>query len=160
MIRVKIIATGSLKEPFYKAAAAEYEKRLSRYVTLNIHEIPDQKAPETLSAAQRQDVLEQEGKRILKAIPQRAYCVALCIEGKRMDSEAFAQYLDAFASAGQSELCFIIGGSLGLSDSVLARADAKLSLSDMTMCHPLARIVLLEQIYRACRINAGAPYHK
>lgn len=159
-LHIKIAAVGGIREKFYKDAIAEYQKRISRYATLTIEEVPDQKAPERLSAAQQQAVLMQEGQRLLKILPPRAYCIALYIGGTRMDSLEFSDYLSSLAQNSPGGVCFILGGSLGLSAGVLERADAKLSLSDMTFCHPLARVALLEQIYRACRIQANAPYHK
>ncbi len=159
MIRAKIISAGRLKEPFYKAAAAEYAKRLSRYIKLTLGEVKDEKAPERLSASEADAVKRREGEALLSRIGAEDYVVALDLNAKQLSSEGFAALLNERAGE-RGEIAFIIGGSLGLHENVLARANARLSLSEMTFCHQLARVVLLEQLYRACKINAGEVYHK
>jgi 23S rRNA (pseudouridine1915-N3)-methyltransferase len=159
-LKITVIAVGKIKESFYTQALAEYEKRLSRYCTLHMVEISDEKAPEHLSPAQMEDVLLKEGQRILDKIPAASTVITLEIDGSAMTSEALASYVDACAIAGQSHLCFIIGGSLGLHKSVKASAHVALSFSKMTFPHQLFRVMLLEQIYRAFRIIRNEPYHK
>lgn len=158
-MNVTILCVGKLKERYFADACAEFCKRLSRYMQLTVAEVADEKAPETLSACGRDQVLEKEGGRLLARIPEGAHVVALCVEGKQLSSEAFAARLSTLRTAAKP-LVFVIGGSLGLSDAVRARADGKLSLSEMTLPHRIARLVLLEQVYRACKINAGETYHK
>jgi len=159
-MKIKIACVGKLKDSFYREAVAEYAKRLSRFCTLEIAEVADEKAPETLSPAEERQVMEREGERLLSKVNPGEFAVALCVEGKRMDSPAFAAFLqDAFVNHAPT-VTFFIGGSLGLSSAVLARADAKVSLSDMTLPHGLCRVFLTEQVYRAFKINAHEPYHK
>ena len=158
-MKITIACVGKIKEKYFTDAINEYAKRLSRYVTLNIAEVPDEKAPENMSPAQMEQVKEIEGERLNKVIKD-GYVVALAINGKKMTSEGFASFISDTMVKGASHITFVIGGSLGLSDKILKRADFKLSFSDMTFPHQLMRVVLLEQIYRACRINAGEPYHK
>ena len=159
MQRITILSTGRLKEPFYLAAAKEYGKRLSRYVKLAALEAKDEKAPERLSIQEMDGVKRKEAEALLSLLPPGCFAVALDAQGQRFTSEAFAEFLRQRAMDGR-ETVFLIGGSLGLHGSALRRADMRLSLSDMTLCHPLARVVLLEQLYRACKINAGEVYHK
>ncbi|MEN6338744.1 MAG: 23S rRNA (pseudouridine(1915)-N(3))-methyltransferase RlmH, partial [Clostridiaceae bacterium] len=148
-MKIKIACVGKLKDSFYREAVAEYAKRLSRFCTLEICEVGDEKAPETLSPAEERQVMEREGERLLGKVLPGEFAVALCVEGKSMDSPAFAAFLqDAFVNHAPT-VTFLIGGSLGLSPAVLARADAKVSLSDMTLPHGLCRVFLAEQIYRA-----------
>lgn len=159
-MKIKIACVGKLKDSFYREAVAEYAKRLSRFCMLEIAEVTDEKAPETLSPAEERQVMEREGERLLSKANPGEFAVALCVEGKRFNSPAFAAFLqDAFENRSPT-VTFFIGGSLGLSPAVLARADAKLSLSDMTLPHGLCRVFLTEQIYRAFKINAREPYHK
>ena len=159
-MKIKIACVGKLKDSFYREAVAEYAKRLSRFCTLEIAEVADEKAPESLSPAEERQVIEREGERLLSKVNPGEFAVALCVEGKHMDSPAFAAFLqDAFENHAPT-VTFLIGGSLGLSPAVLARADAKVSLSDMTLPHGLCRVFLTEQIYRAFKINAREPYHK
>ena len=159
-MQIKIACVGKLKDDFYQAASAEYAKRLSRFSQLSIQEVADEKAPENLSPAQERQVMEREGERLLEKIGEKEHVIALCIGGKALTSEAFAARLQELADGGKNQVTFVIGGSLGLSEEVLQRADERLSLSKMTLPHRLARIVLLEQIYRAFKINAHEPYHK
>lgn len=160
MRAVTVVCVGKLKERFWREAMEEYEKRLSAYCDLRIAEVADEKAPERLSDADRERVLDKEGERILKQVPSDAFCMALAIEGKRYDSVGFANRVRAIQEAGDGKIAFVIGGSVGLSRAVYARADETVSFSDMTLPHQLARVVLLEQLYRGYRIRNGEPYHK
>ncbi len=159
-MRVSIVCTGKLKERYLRDAAEEYKKRISRYAELDLLETPDEPVPERYSEAQRIQAVSREGERMLKDIGPREYVVALSITGKRHTSESFAKSMEAWMAGGFTRIAFVIGGSLGLSPAVLSRADAELSLSDLTFPHQLARIVLLEQIYRAFKIISNEPYHK
>ncbi|MGI6150472.1 MAG: 23S rRNA (pseudouridine(1915)-N(3))-methyltransferase RlmH [Christensenellales bacterium] len=157
---VRIVCVGKMKEKFYADAVKEYKKRLSNRVKLDIVEVKDFPAPDRLSPAEEAAVKDAEGELILKAIQPNDHVIALAIEGRRKDSLAFAAQLQNLMNAGKSSIAFVIGGSLGLSDAVLKRADDTLSFSDFTFCHQLMRVILLEQIYRAVKINAGESYHK
>lgn len=157
---IKIITVGKLKEKYLTQGIAEYTKRLSKYTKLEIIEVPDEKAPERLSPAEMQQVKAKEGERILGKIKDQEYVIALAIEGKNPSSEAFAKELNQLGVQGHSHIDFVIGGSLGLSEEVLARSDAQISFGKMTYPHQLMRLILVEQIYRAYRINLGEPYHK
>ena len=156
---IQIIAVGKLRESYYYAAAEEYRRRLSRYCKLSVMEVQDEKDPGSLSSALTAKALEAEGGRILERIKPNDFVVALCIEGSQFSSIAFSKQIKSWheQSAG---LCFVLGGSLGLSETVLQRADMKFSFSTMTFPHQLARVMLLEQIYRAHKIIAGERYHK
>jgi 23S rRNA (pseudouridine1915-N3)-methyltransferase len=158
-MKITIACVGKIKEKYFTDAIAEYSKRLGRYVTLDIAEVADEKAPENLSNAQMIQVKNAEGKRLLNVIKD-SYVVALAIDGKKLSSEKFAEKIDNCMVQGVSHITFVIGGSLGLSDEVLQKADYKLSFSDMTFPHQLMRVVLLEQIYRVQRILKNEPYHK
>ncbi len=159
-MHIKIIAVGKLKEKYLAEAVGEYEKRLSRFARVEIVQLPDVKIPDKASAAEEAAVLKAEGDKILEKIPQSAYVYALCVEGGQIDSEGFAAQFKTLALSGRSEVCFVIGGSLGLDARVKARADVRLSFSKMTFPHMLMRVILLEQIYRAFKINGGESYHK
>ncbi len=159
-MRITIVCVGKLKEKYWKDAIAEYSKRLSRYHKLDIIELADEKTPETMSEAQEQEVKKKEGERILKSIKEDAFVVALAIEGKSLNSEQLADFMEKKAVSGVSHMVFVIGGSLGLSKDVMQRANDALSFSKMTFPHQMMRVILLEQIYRAERINRGEPYHK
>lgn len=159
-MNINIIAVGKLKEKYLKEAVSEYSKRLSKYCRLDIIEVSDEKAPENMSRAEETAVKEREGQAILKHVKSDTYMIALAIDGKMLSSEAFADFINDLGIKGRSNIAFIIGGSLGLSDEVLKRADFKLSFSPMTFPHQLMRVILLEQIYRGYRINMGEPYHK
>lgn len=159
-MNINIIAVGKLKEKYLKEAVSEYSKRLSKYCRLDIIEVSDEKAPENMSQAEEVAVKEREGQAILKHVKSDTYVIALAIEGKMLSSEALADFINDLGIKGRSNIAFIIGGSLGLSDEVLKRADFKLSFSPMTFPHQLMRVILLEQIYRGYRINMGEPYHK
>ncbi|MCC3648141.1 23S rRNA (pseudouridine(1915)-N(3))-methyltransferase RlmH [Cytobacillus oceanisediminis] len=159
-MNISIITVGKLKEKYLKQGIDEYLKRLSAYAKMDIIEVPDEKAPEELSETEMIQVKQKEGERILAKIHPDAHVIALAIEGKMKSSEELADTLDKLATYGKSKIAFVIGGSLGLSQGVLQRADEKLSFSKMTFPHQLMKLILLEQVYRAFRINRGEPYHK
>lgn len=159
-MNITIAAVGKLKEKYLKQGIEEYIKRLRPYAKVGVVEVSDEKAPESLSAAEEEKVKNAEGARLLGKIPSDAYVIALAIEGKMLQSEEVARKLDDLATYGKSKIMFVIGGSLGLSDEVLKRADLKLSFSKMTFPHQLMRLILVEQIYRAFKISRGEPYHK
>ncbi|MBE5787116.1 MAG: 23S rRNA (pseudouridine(1915)-N(3))-methyltransferase RlmH [Clostridiales bacterium] len=154
-----VICVGKLREKFYAGAAEEYLKRLSRFGKMEMIELPDLPEPQNASPAQCAQVMEKEGEMILGRIRPQDHVIALCIDGPQYESEKFAKRIRENEMKGSRQV-FIIGGSLGLSPAVIQRADEKLSLSKMTFPHQLARVLLLEQIYRACKINAGERYHK
>lgn len=160
MQTVTVISVGKLKDSFFEMASEEYLKRLTPYAKVNIVEIKAGALPENPSEGEISAVLEKEGAEILKKIPPNAKTVALCIEGKAYSSEDLALLLSKAALDGFSHIVFVIGGSYGLSEKVKNRADVRLSMSKMTFPHRLARIMLLEQIYRGYKINAGEAYHK
>jgi 23S rRNA (pseudouridine1915-N3)-methyltransferase len=159
-MNLSIIAVGKLKEKYLKQGIEEYVKRLNSYAKLEMVEVPDEKAPEELSKLEMEQVKQKEGERILSKISSDAHVIALAINGKQKSSEELADSLDKLATYGKSKVAFVIGGSLGLSDEVLKRADEQLSFSKMTFPHQLMKLILVEQIYRAFRINRGEPYHK
>ncbi|WP_419882560.1 23S rRNA (pseudouridine(1915)-N(3))-methyltransferase RlmH [Peribacillus sp. B-H-3] len=159
-MNISIVTVGKLKEKYLKQGIDEYLKRLSAYAKVEIIELPDEKAPETLSEVEMEQIKEKEGERILQKISSDTHVIALAIQGKMKSSEDLAETLDKLATYGKSKVAFIIGGSLGLSKEVLQRADESLSFSKMTFPHQLMRLILVEQIYRAFRINRGEPYHK
>lgn len=159
-MKITLVVVGKIKEKYFVDAIAEYTKRLSKYCKLEILQVDDEKTPDKASEALESQIKEKEGERILAKIPDGAYVIALAIEGKMLDSEELAEKINRLGVTGTSQIVFIIGGSLGLSGSVLNRADYKLSFSKMTFPHQLMRVILLEQIYRSYRIISGAPYHK
>ena len=159
-MKITIACVGRIKEKFYRDAVAEYEKRLSRYCKLEILEVADEKTPDGAGAALEEQIREKEGRRLLEKIREDAFVCTLEIEGKRLTSEGFADWMEELTIRGKSHIVFVIGGSLGLHESVCRRADISLSFSDMTFPHQLMRVILVEQIYRAFRIIQGAPYHK
>ena len=160
MQKVTILCVGKLKEKFYTEAVAEYSKRLSRFCKLDILELPEERLPEDPSPAQIGAALAKEADAIRSKLPPSAYVIAMCVEGKPRSSEALARLMADSANRGGSHLVFLIGGSFGLHPSVKALADERLSMSPMTFPHHLARVMLLEQVYRAYQINAGSRYHK
>ncbi len=160
MQKTDILCVGKLKEAYFNGAQAEYAKRLGAYTRLNIKELKDEPVPETAGEKLREQILEKEAERIEKELDERARLVILAIEGKSMDSVAFSHYIQKAMQESAGGLQFVIGGSLGIHERVKKRGDLLLSFSPMTLPHQLMRIVLLEQIYRAHRILAGAPYHK
>lgn len=155
-----VLCVGGLKEAYWRDACAEYQKRLGAFCRLDVVELDEAPAPKKASDAQLQAVVDAEGKRILQKIPAGAAVAALCIEGKMMDSPELAERLSRMTVEGVSEIVFVIGGSWGLSDEVKRRAALRLSMSRMTFPHQLARVMLLEQIYRAFQISSGGKYHK
>ncbi|MEF2097562.1 23S rRNA (pseudouridine(1915)-N(3))-methyltransferase RlmH [Peribacillus simplex] len=159
-MKITIITVGKLKEKYLKQGIAEYTKRLSAYANIELVEVPDEKAPENLSTADMDIVKQKEGERILAKVSPDTYVITLEINGKQLTSEQLATHMDQLATYGKSKIAFIIGGSLGLGNEVLSRSDYALSFSKMTFPHQLMKLVLVEQIYRAFRINRNEPYHK
>ncbi|WP_026568081.1 23S rRNA (pseudouridine(1915)-N(3))-methyltransferase RlmH [Bacillus sp. UNC41MFS5] len=159
-MNISIITVGKLKEKYLKQGIEEYLKRLTAYAKVDVIEVPDEKAPEILSELEMVQVKQKEGERILAKISQDTYVIALAIQGKLGSSEELADSLDKLATYGKSKIAFVIGGSLGLSEEVIKRSNEQLSFSRMTFPHQLMRLILVEQIYRAFRINRGEPYHK
>lgn len=159
-MQIKIITVGKLKEKYLIQGINEYMKRMKSYAKIELIEVSDEKAPENLSAAEMIQVKEKEGERILAKIKEQDYVFALAINGKEYSSEGFAATIDQLGIQGKSSLAFVIGGSLGLSEQVLNRSNAEISFGQMTYPHQLMRLILVEQIYRAFRINRGEPYHK
>ena len=160
MMQVRFLCVGKMKERFYKDAFEEYAKRLSAYCRLDCVELTEQRLPEEPSPAEIDRALEREAAELLKAIPQDAYVVALCVEGRELPSEAMAELIAGRENSGKPRLCFVVGGSYGLSDTVKKRADLRLSMSKMTFPHHLARVMLAEQLYRGYKIKKGSRYHK
>lgn len=155
-MNVTVIHVGDLKEQYYREAVAEYEKRLGRFCRVKNVEIKEERLPDQPSDGQIAAALQAEGERIIRSLPERAYKIALCVEGGQLSSEQLAA---AISDCGK-DVAFIIGSSHGLSPEVKARADLRLSVSKMTFPHRLMRVILAEQIYRAFSINAGSGYHK
>lgn len=160
MTPLRLLCVGRLKEGYWRDAQAEYVKRLSRLTPIEVIEVEDEKEPPSLSPALMERVKDAEGARLLSKLAPEDYVAALCVGAKQPTSERFAAHLSQLHSAGHGRITLVIGGSLGLSGAVLARADEKLGLSEMTLPHQLCRVVLLEQLYRAAKINAGERYHK
>ncbi|MDD6550947.1 MAG: 23S rRNA (pseudouridine(1915)-N(3))-methyltransferase RlmH [Lachnospiraceae bacterium] len=159
-MKITIACVGKVKEKFYRDAIAEYSKRLSRYTKLEIVEVKDEKTPENASEAEETKIKEIEGERLLSKIPDSAYVIALAIEGEELTSVKLAVKIEELVLTGKSHIVFVIGGSLGLSQAVMKRADYSLSFSRMTFPHQLMRVILLEQVYRSFRIINHEPYHK
>ena len=160
MQKVTVLCGGKLKERFYIDAAAEYCKRLQRHCKLELLELPEYRLPDNPSPAEIQKALETEAAAIREKLPKGGALVAMCIEGKTCSSEALAQRMEDFAVSGKTQVTFLIGGSVGLDASLKTQADWKLSMSPMPFPHHMARIMLLEQIYRAYQIQQGTKYHK
>ena len=158
-MRITVISVGRIREKYLSDAISEYSKRLSRYCKLDQIEVADEKAPETLSEKELEQVLDAEGQRIAARIPDGAFIIALAIDGKQYGSEQLSRRLDQLAVSGESHLVFIIGGSNGLSSAILNRSNEKLSFSNMTFPHQLMKVMLLEQVYRCFRISKNEPYH-
>jgi 23S rRNA (pseudouridine1915-N3)-methyltransferase len=159
-VHIHIVSVGKLKEKYLVQGIAEYAKRLTPYVKLQLTEVPDEKAPETMSAAEEAQVREREGEKLLTQIKPDAHVIALAIDGELWSSEDLAAQLDKLGTYGRSHVVFVIGGSNGLAPAVLRRAQQKLSFGRITFPHQLMRLVLVEQVYRAVKINRGEPYHK
>ena len=159
-MKITLITVGKIKERYFEDAVKEYAKRLSRYCKLEIVQVADEKTPDGAGEALEAQIKEKEGQRILAHIKDGTYVIALAIEGDMLDSVELSRKLSRLGVEGKSQIAFVIGGSLGLSPEVMARADYALSFSRMTFPHQLMRVVLLEQMYRSYRIAAGEPYHK
>ncbi|MBS7263571.1 MAG: 23S rRNA (pseudouridine(1915)-N(3))-methyltransferase RlmH [Eubacteriales bacterium] len=160
MTTINLIYVGNIRENYLLAAVAEYEKRLSAYCRLVCTEIKEEKLPDDPSQAQTEAAMKKEGERILAVLPRKSMKIALCVEGKQLSSEEFSSLIKNAENSGFSQISFIIGGAFGLSEEVKKVCDFRLSLSKMTFTHRFARILLLEQIYRAENIAAGGKYHK
>ena len=160
MVSIHLFCVGKLKEKHFAAACAEYEKRLGAFCKLTITELPETRLPEDPSQAQIDAALEKEAALLFQKLPKGAKVIALCVEGKLLSSQDLAAQLEKWTVEGASSLALVIGGSFGLHPSVKERAQLRLSMSPMTFPHHLARVMLLEQIYRAFQINEGSKYHK
>ena len=161
-MNIEIICTGKLKERYWQDAAAEYSKRLSRFCKLTVTELPESRLPDKAGPAEEQQVIENESRAVLKkleSMPQ-SFVIALAVNGKPLSSEQLAEKIGELGLSGKSRVVFVIGGSLGLSEELLRACDMRLSFSAMTFPHQMMRVILLEQIYRAFKINAGESYHK
>lgn len=159
-MKITIISVGKIKEKYIKSGIKEFSKRLSSYCKLKLIEVNDERAPENLSESEMKIVKEKEGERIINKLGNNTYIISLCIDGKNLSSEDFSRKIDDLALRGNSDITFIIGGSLGLSQEIIDRSNFKLSFSKMTFPHQMMKLILLEQIYRAFRISRGEPYHK
>lgn len=159
-MKITVLAVGKIREKFFRDAIDEYAKRLSRYCKLEIIEVTDEKTPDNASSAEEDLIKQKEAERLLTKINSDAYVITLEILGEKMDSVSFSQMMEKLGVAGRSQIVFVIGGSLGLHESVSRRADKKISFSPMTFPHQLMRVILCEQIYRGFRIMNHEPYHK
>lgn len=159
-MNISIICVGKLKEKYWQDAVMEYSKRLAPYCKLKIVELKETKLPLNAGTAETEAVRISEGKEILSRLGENTFVIALEIKGERMDSEKFAKKIERLGNDGKSDISFVIGGSFGLSGQVSARADYRLSFSDMTFPHQMMRVILLEQIYRCFKINKNEPYNK
>ncbi|WP_040330057.1 23S rRNA (pseudouridine(1915)-N(3))-methyltransferase RlmH [Clostridium ihumii] len=159
-MNITVVSVGKLKEKYLKLAIDEYSKRLSRYCKLDIVELPDEKTPDNASEKEELAIKDKEGQNILKHIKENSFVIALDLKGEMITSEGLAKYIKDLGVRGNSNIVFVIGGSLGLSNDVIKRANYKLCFSKMTFPHQLFRVMLLEQIYRSYRINNNEPYHK
>lgn len=160
MLNVMIICVGKLKENYWRDACAEYSKRLRTFCNFSIVEVDEERIADNPSPSQIQTTITQEGKRIISKIPHNAKIISMCIEGKQKSSEKLAKEISDIAVNGYSNIAFIIGGSWGISDEVKSMSHVRLSMSEMTFPHQLARVMLCEQIYRAFQINSNGKYHK
>ncbi len=160
MLHIHIVHVGTIKEKYLTDAVKEYEKRLSAYCSIDNIAVKEERLSDKPSPAEICAAVKREGERILAALPQRAYNIALCVEGKQLSSEKFSERICSVASEGFSDICLIIGGSDGLWDEVKSACRMRLSISEMTFPHQLMRVILLEQLYRAFNIAAGGKYHK
>ena len=160
MLSIRLICVGKLREQFYVDAFAEYSKRLSAYCKFECIELNETKLGASPSDKEIAAALDKEAGDIERAIGKDAYVIAMCVEGRQLKSEDFARRINELAVSGRGRLCFVVGGSFGLSPKIKQRADMRLGMSEMTFPHHLARVMLAEQIYRACTINAGTQYHK
>ena len=168
MLSITLVCVGKMRETYYISAFAEYAKRLGAYCRFELAELPEQRLPERPSQKEIRAALEKEAQAIRARIPKGAAVIehadatldAMCVEGKLLSSEALARQLAGYAAGGTSKVCFLVGGSFGLDEGLKREASLRLSMSPMTFPHHLARVMLAEQIYRACTINAGTQYHK
>ncbi|OQA27311.1 MAG: Ribosomal RNA large subunit methyltransferase H [Firmicutes bacterium ADurb.Bin354] len=159
-MRITVLCAGKCKERFYADAVSEYVKRLSRYAKAEVIEVEDEKTPDGASDRVNEQILEKEAARMMKHIPDGAYVIALAVGGKEYTSPEFADRINDLGISGKSHIIFVIGGSLGLAESIYKRANERIGFGKMTFPHQLFRVMLLEQIYRAYRIISGEPYHK
>lgn len=159
-MKITIAAVGRIKEKYLKDGIDEYTKRLSRFCDLEIIEVQDEQAPDNLSEAGEKQIMKKEAEKLLKRIKEGSLLVVVDVKGEKLDSEGFASKLKSFLVSGNSHITFIIGGSLGVDEDLLRKANLRLSMSNMTFPHQLARLILLEQIYRCFKINSGETYHK
>lgn len=159
-MKITLISVGKIKEKYLRDAISEYSKRLSKYCKLKFIEVSDEKAPDNLSDKDELIIKDREGSRILEKIKDQHYVVALDLKGKQRTSEEFSNEIENLSIYGNSDIVYIIGGSLGLSDDVIKRSNTQISFSEMTFPHQLMKVILIEQIYRAFRIIKGEPYHK
>lgn len=159
-MKITLISVGKIKEKYLKDAINEYSKRLTKYCKLKFIEINDEKAPDNLSEKDELIIKDKEGNKILEKIKDQQYVVALDLKGKQRTSEEFSKEMENLSIYGNSDIVFVIGGSLGLSDGVIKRSNDQISFSKMTFPHQLMKVILIEQIYRAYRIIKGEPYHK
>ncbi|NBI06534.1 23S rRNA (pseudouridine(1915)-N(3))-methyltransferase RlmH [Senegalia massiliensis] len=159
-MNITIISVGKIKEKYINSGIKEFTKRLSVYCKLKIIEVKDEPTKENMTESEENIIKKKEGEKIISKIPNGSYVITLCIEGKELSSEQLAKELDSLALTGNSNITFIIGGSVGLHEEVIKISNMKLSFSKMTFPHQLMRLILLEQIYRAFRISRGEPYHK
>lgn len=160
MLNITLLCVGKLKETYWRDACAEYEKRLGAFCRFRLVEVAEERLPDHPSAAQISATIEAEGKRLLDQMPKECAVIPLCIEGKELDSPSLSERIQKLAVEGTSHIVFVIGGSWGLSDAVKNRATLRLSMSPMTFPHQLARVMVLEQVYRAFQIASGGKYHK
>ena len=159
-MEIRIVSVGKIKEKYLSAGIAEYAKRLSRYCKLTFCQVPDEKTPDKASDALNEQIKNTEAQRLMKQIREQDYVIALALDGKMLDSIELSEKISRLGVEGKSSIAFVIGGSLGLGEEVLRRADYKLSFSKMTFPHQLMQMILLEQIYRSYRIMNNEPYHK
>ena len=160
MLTCRILCIGKLKEEYWRLACAEYQKRLTPFCRLQLVQLDEERVPEKPSPAQIEAAVRQEGSRILQAVPAGSTLVSLCIEGAPLSSQQLSQMIEGWKNEGRADISFAIGGSWGLSDAVKQASHFRLSMSAMTFPHQLARVMLLEQLYRAAQIAAGGKYHK
>lgn len=160
MLKITVVAVGKIKEKFLTAAMEEYAKRLSAYCKFEVVEVKDEKTPENPTDVEKNAVLDREAERIMEKIPKGAKVISLCVEGKQMTSEKFAELINSSTVGGVSHIVFVIGGSMGLSENIKSLSEYRLSFSQMTFPHMLMRVILAEQIYRGFTIISGKTYHK
>lgn len=159
-MKIRILCVGKIKEKYFTDAVKEYRKRLSRYCTLEIEEVSDEKTPEGASSHEEDLIREKEGRRLQEHMREGDYVIALTLPGKKYTSEALSKHFESLMNRGKSTIDLVIGGSLGLSPEVIRRADEEISFSDLTFPHQLMRVILLEQVYRSFKIMRHEPYHK